>query len=75
MPFRIASGPEEYQQRQHEFLDSLRGVINITDDICLYGCGNTEEDADSDSDHVRLTQLNVSSPQQPRYAIMTHTSQ
>ena len=25
MPFGIASGPEEYQRRQHEFLDGLRG--------------------------------------------------
>ena len=33
MPFGIASGPEKYQRRQHEFLDGLRGVINIADDI------------------------------------------
>ena len=33
MPFGIASGPEEYQWRQHEFLDGLNGVINIADDI------------------------------------------
>ena len=36
--FVIASGLEENQRQQHEFLDSLRGVINITDDICVYGC-------------------------------------
>ena len=29
MPFGIASGPEEYQRRQHEFLDGLRGVIRL----------------------------------------------
>ena len=40
MPFGIASGPEEYQRREHEFLDGLRGVINIAHDICMYGCGN-----------------------------------
>ena len=33
MPFGIASGPEKYKRRQHEFLDGLRGVINIADDI------------------------------------------
>ena len=37
MPFSIASGPEEYQRRQREFLNGLRGVINIADDICVYG--------------------------------------
>ena len=36
MPFGIASGPEKYQRRQHEFLDGLRGVINIADDIWVY---------------------------------------
>ena len=48
MPFGIASGPEEYQLRQREFLNGLRGVINIADDICVYGCGETNEDADID---------------------------
>ena len=36
MPFGIASGPEEYQRRQHQFLGGLNGVINIADDICGY---------------------------------------
>ena len=56
MPFGIASGPEEYQWRQHEFLDGLNGVINIADDICVYGCGDTKEEADIDHDQ-NLTQL------------------
>ena len=50
VPFGIASGPEENQWQQHEFLDSLRGVINITDDICVYGCGDTKENANIDHD-------------------------
>ena len=37
MPFGISSGPEEYQRRQHEFLDGLQGIINIADDICIFG--------------------------------------
>ena len=37
MPFGIASGPEEYQRRQREFLNGLRGVINIADDIACMG--------------------------------------
>ena len=36
MPFGIASGPEKYKRWQHEFLDGLRGVINIADDIWVY---------------------------------------
>ena len=56
MPFGIASGPEEYQRRQHEFLDGLNGVINIADDICVYGCGDSKEEADIDHDR-NLTQL------------------
>ena len=42
MPFGDVSGPEEYQRRQHEFLEGLRGVINIADDICVYGYGDTK---------------------------------
>ena len=56
MPFGIASGPEEYQRRQHEFLDGPRGVINIADDICVFGCGDTKEEADIDHDR-NLTNL------------------
>ena len=56
MPFGIASGLEEYQWRQHEFLDGLNGVINIADDICVYCCGDTKEKADIDHDR-NLTQL------------------
>ena len=48
--FGISSGPEEYQQRQHEFLHGLPGVINIADDICIFGCGDTIEDASVDHD-------------------------
>ena len=56
MPFGIASGPEEYQRRQHEFLDGLQGVINIADDICVFGCGDSKEEADLDHDK-NLTSL------------------
>ena len=58
MPFGFASGPEEYQRRQHEFLDhgGLNGVINMAVDICVYGCGDTKEEADTDHDR-NLTHL------------------
>ena len=48
MLFGISLGPEEYQRRQHEFLHGLPGVINIADDICIFGCGDTIEDANVD---------------------------
>ena len=56
MSFGIASGPEEYQRCQHEFLNSLQGVINIADDICVFGCGNSKEEAVMDHDK-NLTSL------------------
>ena len=56
MPFGIASGPEKYQRRQHEFLDGLLGEINIAHDICVFGYGNSEEEADLDYD-TNLTSL------------------
>ena len=31
-------------------LDGLNRVINIADDICVYGCGDTKEEADIDHD-------------------------
>ena len=58
MPFGISSGPEEYQRRQQEFLEGLEGVINIADDICVYGCGDTEEEANEDHDKNLITLLN-----------------
>ena len=58
MPFGISSSPEEYQRRQQEFLEGLEGVINIADDICVYGCGDTEEEANEDHDKNLITLLN-----------------
>ena len=56
MPFWIASGPKEYQRWQHEFLDGLQGVINIADNICVFRCGNSKEEAVLDHDK-NLTSL------------------
>ena len=61
MPFGIASGPEEYQRRQHEFLDGLQGVINIADDIWVFGRGNSKEEADMDHDKDLTSLLEKSS--------------
>ena len=57
MPFGISSGLEEFQRRQHEFLDGLSGIINIADDICIFGCGDMKEEADIDHDRNFIAHL------------------
>ena len=50
MPYGICSAPEEYQRRQHEILEGLNGVENVADDILVFGCGDTDEEAEADHD-------------------------
>lgn len=50
MPFGIKPAAEEYQRRQHEVLQGLKGVTVIADDILVYGCGDTTEEAMEDHD-------------------------
>ena len=50
MPFRISSGPEEYQRCQHEVIEGLTRVDVIADDILVYGYGETLEEANLDHD-------------------------
>lgn len=45
VPFGISPAPELYQMVQHEIVEGLDGVECICDDILIYGCGNTEEEA------------------------------
>lgn len=56
MPFGITSAPEEYQRRLHELLHGLSGIEVVADDILVYGCGETAEEALKDHD-TNLTQL------------------
>lgn len=48
LPFGISSAPEEFQRRQHEIVTDLEGVDAIADDILIYGCGDTWEEAVED---------------------------
>ena len=59
MPFRISSAPEEYQRRQHELLEGLHvsGIECIVDDILVYGCGETIEQAIEDHDKNLISLL------------------
>ncbi|XP_062576513.1 uncharacterized protein K02A2.6-like [Saccostrea cucullata] len=45
MPFGIAPAPEEFQRRMDEALEGLNGTKAIHDDILVYGCGDTDEEA------------------------------
>jgi RNase H-like domain found in reverse transcriptase/Reverse transcriptase (RNA-dependent DNA polymerase)/Integrase zinc binding domain/Integrase core domain len=44
-PFGISPAPELFQQRLHEVLYGLTGVVTVADDILVYGVGNTDEEA------------------------------
>ena len=50
MPFGISSAPEEYQRRQQEILEGLKGVEVIADNILVIGSGTTDSDAVKDHD-------------------------
>ena len=48
MPQGLKSSPEEYQRRQDQALEGLRGVHPVADDILIVGKGDTTEEAISD---------------------------
>ena len=50
MPFGISSAPEEFQRRQNKLLGYLEGFDVIADDILVYGCGDSDEEALRDHD-------------------------
>jgi len=52
MPFGISSAPEEFQRRLHEIVDGLDGVASIADDLLIYGCGETIDEAMEDHNNV-----------------------
>ena len=50
LPYRVSSGPEEYQARQQEALAGLKGICNNAGDVLIYGCGETQEQAEKGHD-------------------------
>ena len=50
LPFGLTSAPEVFQCKQHEVLEGLHGMEVIVDDILVYGCGKTQEEAVKDHD-------------------------
>ncbi|XP_033750517.1 uncharacterized protein K02A2.6-like [Pecten maximus] len=56
MPFGISPAPEEFQRRLDQALEGLDGVKAIHDDIIVYGCGGSDEQALRDHD-IKLVNL------------------
>ena len=47
---RIIGSPEIFQKRLTQAIEGLDGVLNIADDILIFGVGDTEETANADHD-------------------------
>ncbi|XP_065073526.1 uncharacterized protein K02A2.6-like [Ochlerotatus camptorhynchus] len=45
MPFGISPAPEIFQKKLHETIHGLRNVRALADDVLIYGCGETEQEA------------------------------
>ena len=50
LPFGPSSSSEIFQKRGSQALEGLEGILNITDDILIYGVGDTEDEARRDHD-------------------------
>lgn len=45
MPFGISPAPEIFQRKLHEAVHGLKGVRALADDILIFGCGETVQEA------------------------------
>ena len=59
-PFGLSSAPEEFQRRMNEAILGLKGVTSIADDVLIYGCGETVEEAQRDHDENLIALLDKS---------------
>ena len=50
LPFGLSASSEIFQKRVSQALEGLEGILNITDDILVYGVGDTEDEACRDHD-------------------------
>ena len=50
LPFGLSVSPEIFQKRLNQAIEGLEGVLNIADDILIYGVGETEAIASADHD-------------------------
>ena len=56
LPFGLCVSPEIFQKQINHALDGLDGIVNMADDILVFGVGETKEDAEKDHD-TKLTNL------------------
>ena len=57
LAFGLSPSPEIFQARMHATLEGLAGVACIADDILVYGCGETVEEAEKDHDRNLISLL------------------
>ena len=50
LPFGLSMSSEIFQKRVNQALARLEGVLDIVDDVLIYGVGDTEEQANADHD-------------------------
>ena len=50
LPFGLSVSSEIFQKRIHQALDGLPGLLDVHDDIVIYGTGDTDEEANADHD-------------------------
>ena len=50
MPYGISPAPEIFQRKMLEALSGLHGIACIADDILVFGCGDTADEARVDHD-------------------------
>ena len=50
LPFGLSASSEIFQKWVSQALDGLEGILNITDEILLYGVGDTKDEACHDHD-------------------------
>jgi hypothetical protein len=56
LPFGLAPAPEIFQRHVYDNVCDLDGVLNVADDLLVYGKGNTEAEALADHD-MKLKKL------------------
>ena len=50
LPFGLSVSSEIFQKRIHQALDGLSGLLDVHDDMVIYGVGDTDVQADADHD-------------------------
>ena len=57
MPYGVSPAPEIFQRKMLESLSGLSGIACIADDILIYGCGSSVDEARTDHDRNLIAVL------------------